>query len=97
MATTTAKVSFDFPDSFTETQYKNIERKVNTLCKNAEWDATYAIYASAFSIDVIITFDISERERFFYDAMRSPMQRLIDSHKMPATYGWSVYTPRAGA
>lgn len=94
MATTqTVKVQFTFPQSFTETDYKAIERKVNTVRKNAGWESTYSIYASTFQIEVMISFDVVYENKFF-DAMRAPLQRLIDSHKEAATYGWSVYTPQ---
>lgn len=83
---TTVKVDFSFADEMSDVAYKRIVKKVTTLRKNAEYDSAVAIFSDRFSLTAIITFhDIDHK---IYDKMRSPLTRLIDSHKEPATFQW---------
>jgi len=84
----TVLISFYFETNVTRNDLKRIVRKVNTVCKNAEYETIVSYFASNNEIEVVITFlDTSHR---VFDAMRTPLTRLIDSHKQAATYGWSL-------
>ena len=82
------KIEFSFEDSVTNNDAKNIIKKMETLRKNAPYETAMAVFADAHSIEIVLTFVDSDRH--VYDKMRSPLNRLIDSHKQPATYGWGV-------
>ena len=84
----TALISFLFDNGPTRNDLKRIVRKVNTVCKNAEYETIVSYFSNYKEIQVVITFE-NVNHRIF-DSMRTPLMRLIDSHKEAATYGWSM-------
>ena len=88
--TVAASIEFSFEDQVTDKDLKKIAKKVTTVCNNADYQTVVAYFVSHKSIEVIITFlDINHK---IFDKMRTPLYRLIDSHKQPATFGWSLDT-----
>lgn len=83
-----ASIHFYFEDGVDVNKLKRIARKINTVCKNADYETTVAYFASNKEIQVIITF--LDASHHIFDEMRTPLTRLIDSHKEVATYGWSL-------
>ena len=81
-------INFYFENRITRNDFKRIVRKVNTVCKNAEYETMVSYFTSNKEIQVIVTF-LDANHRIF-DSMRTPLTRLIDSHKEAATYGWSL-------
>lgn len=84
----TASISFSFENGATRNDFKRIIRKINTVCKNAEYQTIVSFFSNYNEIQVVITF-IDANYRIF-DSMRTPLTRLIDSHKEAATYTWSM-------
>ena len=82
------QIDFYYENDVTEKDLKNIVKKVQTFCKNADYVTTSAFFTSRYQIQVIITFVDSDHK--LYDNVRYALNRLIDSHKQPATYGWSL-------
>lgn len=81
-------IDFSFEQDVTEKDLKKIAKKVATVCKNSEYDSVVSYFTSRNNIQVIITFIDTDNKIF--DKMRSPITRLIDSHKEPATFEWSL-------
>lgn len=82
------EVEFTYDNDVTEKDLKNIARKVQTFCKNCEYETVVAFFATRHTITVMISFVNGDRK--LVDVVRYPLNRLIDSHKQPATYGWSL-------
>ncbi len=82
------QIEFTYENDVTEKDLKNIARKVETFRKNCGYDNDVAFFATRHNIEVIITF--VEADRKIFDNVRYALNRLIDSHKQPATYGWSL-------
>ena len=90
--TVAVSIEFSFEQGATPQDLKKIAKKVNTVRKNSHYQTVVAYFAHHNTIEVIITFiDIDNK---IFDKMRSPLYRLIDSHKEPATYGWSLDSSR---
>ena len=81
-------IQFYFENDVTEKDLRSIVKKVETFRKNCEYDTTVAFFMSRNEIKVLITF--IDVDRHLFDRTRSSLGRLIDSHKQPATYGWSL-------
>ena len=97
MATTSAvKIEFSFEETITAKQLAAIEKKVATLRNHLEIDSTVTFFTSYGSIEVILTFDANYSRR---DAMQlhTLLNRLINSHKQSAMYGWSYPSELVGA
>jgi hypothetical protein len=82
------QIEFTYENDVTEKDLKNIARKVQTFRKNCGYSTDVAFFATRHNIEVIVTFN--ETDRKIFDNVRYSLNRLIDSHKQPATYGWSL-------
>ena len=89
---TSVRVDFSFEESTTSQDMARIEKKVATLIKNSDYEATASFFALKNEIMVVITCDITFFSGKFFDKTRTPLTRLIDSHKQPATYQWDYTT-----
>lgn len=88
MKTVAADIEFSYEDDVTEKDLRSIVKKVETFRKNCEYSSTVSFFLSRNTIQVVITFlDVDHK---VYDKLRYPLNRLIDTHKQPATYGWSL-------
>lgn len=84
------EIEFHFVEDVTKKAFDNIVRKVATVTKNAPYQSATVFFADRLSVRAIVTFDTTYADRKFYDEMRRPLTRLIDSHKEAATYGWCL-------
>jgi hypothetical protein len=82
------QIYFYFENDVTEKDLRSIVKKVETFRKNCEYNTTVAFFMSRNEIQVVVTF--IDVDRHLFDRTRSSLGRLIDSHKQPATYGWSL-------
>ena len=85
---TAVEIEFTFENDVTKAAFDNIVRKVGTVTKNAQYESTTVFFANFHTVRAIVTFDVSYDSMKIYDSLRAPLQRLIDSHKQAATYGW---------
>ena len=89
---TTVKISFYYEQDVTDKNYANIEKKVTTVINNADYVAVASFFVERNQIEAIISFDVTGYGNKIYDELRSPLTRLIDSHKQAATYEWDNKT-----
>lgn len=82
------QIEFTYENDVTEKDLKSIVRKVETFRKNCQYDTTVAYFATRHNIEVVVTFVTDSYK--LVDVVRSSLNRLIDSHKQPATYGWGL-------
>jgi hypothetical protein len=86
---TAVEIDFYFEERvISQKDYANIKKKVTTLAKNSEYPAIVSIFTSASNVKAIISFDITGAGFGIYADLFSRLNRLINSHKQPATYGW---------
>ena len=92
MATKTSavKIEFSFENECTRKDFIAIEKKVETARNNLPFNSTVNLFSSRFSIEAVITYIDSDCSGRDFDKMNSIFTRLINSHKQPATYGWST-------
>jgi len=82
------EIEFTYENDVTEKDLKSIVRKVETVRKNAEYETIVSYFSTRHNIVVILTFlDVDGK---LFDRVRGSLTRLIDSHKQPAFYGWSL-------
>ena len=86
--TEAVSIEFDFEQNVTEKDLKSIVRKVETVRKNAEYQTLVSYFATPHTIVVILIFINADGKVF--NRMRTPLTRLIDSHKQIASYGWGL-------
>jgi len=81
-------ICFSFENECTQKELRNIVKKVETFRKNCEYNTVVAFFYSRHEVTVVITF--IDTDRHLFDRTRYALGKLIDSHKQPATYGWSL-------
>ena len=86
--TEAVSIEFHFEQDVTEKDLKSIVRKVETVRKNADYQTLVSYFADRHNIVVVLTFIDADGKLF--DCMRTPLTRLIDSHKQVAFYGWGL-------
>ena len=80
-------IDFSYENPATAKDIRNIVRKVSTFRKNCEYNTVVAFFYSRHTLTVVITF--IDTDRHLFDRNSYALGKLIDSHKQPATYGWS--------
>ena len=87
-----AETSFTYDHDLTETDYKRLNRRVETFLKNTDYETTALVFSnSRHELTVTFIFDLTDTtERNAINNLRPRLQRFIDSHKLPATYSWSL-------
>jgi hypothetical protein len=96
MTTSAIKVEFSFDNDVTRKEMISIEKKVATLRNNLDIDTNVVIFNDRNSIEVILTFD-SNYSRRESSQLQTLLNRLINSHKESATYGWNTASQLAVA
>lgn len=90
MATTSAiKIEFFYTEDVTRKNVASIEKKVATLRNNLDIDTTVNIFNERNEIEVILTFDANYSRRESAQ-LQTLLNRLINTHKEPATYCWNT-------
>lgn len=95
-STSAVKIQFSFENEVGAKNIASIEKKVATLRNNLDIDTTVNIFSELYSIEVILTFD-SNYSRRESSQLQTLLNRLINSHNQPATYGWSRASQLVGA
>jgi hypothetical protein len=95
-STSAVKIQFSFENEVGVKNIAAIEKKVATLRNNLDIDTTMNIFSERYSIEVILTFD-SNYSRRESSQLQTLLNRLINSHNQPATYGWSTASQLVGA
>jgi len=87
---TTVKVSFFFEEGWTANEYEKYEKKINRFISNTDAPTTASIFADRTTIEAIIQIDNNYIDKQYEKQIYRRLQNMIDSHKQPATYGWSM-------
>lgn len=95
-STSAVKIQFSFENEVGVKNIAAIEKKVATLRNNLDIDTTMNIFSELYSIEVILTFD-SNYSRRESSQLQTLLNRLINSHNQPATYGWNRASQLADA
>ena len=86
------KIEFSFAEKWGEKELENLKKKVTTWAGNAPFESTISVFPTYHEIQFVVTFDVTDK----YYAQdqgawaNSKLQRLIDSHKQPATCQWGT-------
>jgi len=82
--------SFHFSNAVTGDDLARIERQVQRTIEGLEYSANSMFFISHKEVRAVIGIEIDGFNPYkSYDELRKPLQRLIDSHKEEATYGFS--------
>jgi hypothetical protein len=84
------ELSFTFENGVTNDSLATIKRKVQRTIESIDYSANSMFFVTHNEIRAIIAIDVEEFNAYkSYDELRKPLQRLIDTHKEAATYGFS--------
>ena len=84
------ELSFTFPEGVTGDDLAKIKRKVQRTIEGLEFSANAMFFISHKEVRAVIGIEVEGFNPYKdYDELRKPLQRLIDSHKEAATYGFS--------
>lgn len=86
-----AELEFHFEDGVTQQDYDKLVKKVQRHRDNSEYTTSVLFFADSKIVRVILVYTVHDRSiNKAYDKLRSPLVRLIDSHKQAAFYSWSL-------
>ena len=84
------ELSFHFPQGITGDDLVKIKSKVQRTMSHSEYSVNAMFFIDNNNIRAVIAYDIDDFNPYkTYDQLKKPLQRLIDSHKEAATFGFS--------
>jgi hypothetical protein len=90
------RIQFFFSDGYEDKDLRRITSKVFTFTKNSDYQYVTSLFIERNEIQFVVTFDVTEDGHRIFDELDKPLQRLIDSHKEPATSQWSYANSYSG-
>jgi hypothetical protein len=86
-----ADVDFYFEDAVTQKDFDSVVRKVQNHINRNEYALSALFFTTNHNITAVIQYDVSQiRDKAWHKFIAAPLNRLIDSHKQAATYGWNM-------
>ncbi len=86
------KIQFSFAERWGNKELENLKKKVATWANKAPFESTTSVFPTYHEIEFVVTFDVTERypRQDLVAWCNSWLQKLIDSHKEPATVHWGT-------